>query len=146
MKSSHMTPKALPSEQGPGEAREGLKGQEARLRKILLKYALLLGGCLLYLQAVLLTGLSLPCYFHLLTGLLCPGCGITRMLTALLQGDLAAAWQANGAVLAALPLLLALIIYDEAQYVRARPAHVPDWLLWLLLAYFGVFGVVRNLV
>lgn len=121
-------------------------GQGARLRKVLLKYALLSGGCLLYLQAILLTGLSVPCYFRLLTGLRCPGCGITHMLMALLQGDLAEAWQANGAVLAGLPVFLALIIYNEAQYVRARPVHVPNWLLRLLLAYLGVFGVVRNLV
>jgi hypothetical protein len=33
----------------------------------------------------------LPCYFHLLTGLDCIGCGTTRMLYALLHVDLAAA-------------------------------------------------------
>jgi len=124
--------------------RAGCDSRGARLRKVLLKYAFLLGGGWLYLQAVLLTGLSVPCYFHLLTGLSCPGCGITRMLMALLQGNLAGAWQANGAVLAALPVLIALIVYDEAQYVRARKAHVPDWLLWLLLVYFAAFGVMRN--
>ncbi|WP_433263090.1 DUF2752 domain-containing protein [Actinosynnema sp. CS-041913] len=47
-----------------------------------------------------------PCPLFALTGIQCPACGSTRMVHALLHGDLAAAWQFNAVMLVAgLPLL-----------------------------------------
>ena len=34
----------------------------------------------------------LPCIFHSLTDLICPGCGMTRACIALVQGKFGAAW------------------------------------------------------
>lgn len=46
------------------------------------------------------------CPFNWLTGLDCPACGSTRMVHALLHGDLVAAWHFNPVMLVAgLPLL-----------------------------------------
>lgn len=62
--------------------------------------------------AWLLCGGLLPCPFHWLTGLPCPGCGAARSLRALLAGDVARAFCVNpvGIVLAvglaAVPLWL----------------------------------------
>lgn len=52
------------------------------------------------LLAMLIAGrLELPdmplCWFHLLTGLPCPGCGLTRSVCAIGRGDFAVAWQCN---------------------------------------------------
>ena len=55
------------------------------------------------------TGLWLPCPFHALTGLECPGCGVTRMCLALLRLDFAGAWAANPGLLLLSPLILALV-------------------------------------
>ena len=46
------------------------------------------------------------CPFFEATGLLCPGCGGTRALAALLRGDFAGAWRLNGLVVALLPYSL----------------------------------------
>ncbi|WP_309117234.1 DUF2752 domain-containing protein [Saccharothrix sp.] len=47
-----------------------------------------------------------PCPLFALTGIQCPACGSTRMVHALLHGDLASAWQLNAVMLVAgLPLL-----------------------------------------
>ena len=64
------------------------------------------------------TGLWLPCPFHALTGLECPGCGVTRMCLALLRLDFAAAWAANPGLLLLSPLILALVGWQAMDYVR----------------------------
>lgn len=50
------------------------------------------------------------CPWNWSTGLLCPGCGGTRMAYDLLHGDLAAAFHDNAALLVAAPFLLALYL------------------------------------
>ena len=57
------------------------------------------------LLAAVWRSLALPvprCLFHLWTGIPCPGCGSTRMVDAVLAGDLAAAAAFNPLVLAGL--------------------------------------------
>jgi hypothetical protein len=39
-----------------------------------------------------LHAISPPCLFHLLTGMDCPGCGMTRAFLRLAHGDIAGAW------------------------------------------------------
>lgn len=45
------------------------------------------------------------CWLQQMTGLQCPGCGATRAVHALLNGEFARAWHLNALVVAALPLL-----------------------------------------
>ena len=52
-----------------------------------------------YTALILVIGRGLYCPVWKLTGLLCPGCGVTRMCLALLRLDVAAAWRANAALL-----------------------------------------------
>ncbi|WP_313580862.1 DUF2752 domain-containing protein [Lacrimispora sp.] len=57
-------------------------------------------------------GLGLPCLFHSLTGLYCPGCGGTRAVRSLLRGDLRMSFQYHPLVLyAVLILFLELILW-----------------------------------
>jgi hypothetical protein len=87
-----------------------------------------------------------PCVFHAVTGLHCPGCGLTRMLHALVHGDVARAWSMNPLAMVALPLLAAML----AQWWLARPL-LPSWLsrfahdgrAWIVALI--AFGVLRNL-
>lgn len=45
--------------------------------------------------ALVRRGIGIPCLFHALTRLRCPGCGISRALAALLQGDFCAFFAHN---------------------------------------------------
>ncbi|MFF9213699.1 MULTISPECIES: DUF2752 domain-containing protein [unclassified Streptomyces] len=60
------------------------------------------------------------CPFRLLTGLLCPACGGTRMVYDLMHGHLAAAWLDNRALLLASPLALGLLARWAVEGVRGR--------------------------
>ncbi|HEY5803667.1 MAG TPA: DUF2752 domain-containing protein [Lysobacter sp.] len=85
-----------------------------------------------------------PCLFHLITGLYCPGCGVTRALHALSHGDPGGAWAMNPLLL---PGLLALLAVAWHQGVHALPGAIArrlfDGRLWI--AVLLAFGVLRNL-
>jgi hypothetical protein len=60
------------------------------------------------------------CNMKRLTGLECPGCGLTRCFISLAHGDVAAAWQLNPAGLLVFALVAAQIPYRAAQIWRLR--------------------------
>ena len=86
------------------------------------------------------------CVFHHMTGLDCPGCGSLRGLHALLHGDFAAALHFNAFLVLSLPLWTGLGLWFAVGKWRAEPAAKfhPAW-LWVYLAAFMAFGILRNL-
>jgi hypothetical protein len=87
------------------------------------------------------------CPFNWLTGLNCPGCGATRMVHALLHGDVVAAFHYN-AVLLALGVPLAVWLF--ARWTRGKwtgeQRSVPKPVGVAVLVVAAVWGVGRNLV
>lgn len=119
-----------------------------RLKRLLLLAGLILGIGLAYAVFVRLSGLSIPCPFHAVTGLLCPGCGVTRMCLALLTLDFAAAWQANPVLLLLLPVLAALLLRQAVRYVktgRSTLSRGESALVWGMAAVLLLWGIARNL-
>lgn len=86
------------------------------------------------------------CAFHQITGLDCPGCGGLRAMHALLHGHVEAAVRFNLLLVLSIPLLAALAV----RYFWRRNAGLPGlampvlW-LWIYLAAWLAFGVMRNL-
>ncbi len=87
------------------------------------------------------------CQFHRLTGLNCPGCGMTRALHALLHGNFSAAWRDNALLLGGAGVLAVRGVWYGWQKVPARAGakFFPKIFLWLLLAIVLTFTVLRNL-
>jgi hypothetical protein len=74
------------------------------------------------------------CLLRALTGLPCPGCGITTSLLALGRGDLVGSWSANPAGLAVAALLIGQsAIAVDALRLNTDPASRArsHWLAWL---------------
>ncbi len=103
------------------------------------------------------TGIGLGCPFRWVTGWQCPLCGSTRMGSALLHGDLAAAFAFNPAVLVGLVVLGILGVLWSVEVlggpkvrppdrlaVRLRRVHPTRWLLGGLAAAV-LYTVIRNL-
>ena len=95
------------------------------------------------------TGFGIPCVFHLVTGLQCPGCGITRMAVNLLKLDFAAAFSCNRAVFVMLPALAYLLCAKLYRYIRygktAEPKH-ETMMEIMMIAVLVVFGILRNII
>ena len=87
---------------------------------------------------------GLPCPFRLLTGLQCPGCGVTTLLLCLLHADWQGAWAANPFLLATSPLLGAILWrfwWKDSRPGRAWQILAIGYIIALLL-----WGIVRNIV
>lgn len=83
------------------------------------------------------------CPYRALTGLPCPGCGLTRALHALLHGDPGTAFAFNPLLFVALPLLLGFAA-APALVGTARAATWRTAIAWILLALTLGFWVWRN--
>lgn len=87
--------------------------------------------------------LTPPCPYKFLTGLACPGCGLTRCIHAVLHGEVALAFRFNPWIFVALPAAAAFAVLPrltgEARATRLRTA-----LAWVMLAVTLIFWVWRN--
>ena len=86
------------------------------------------------------------CLVHRLTGLDCPGCGATRAVHALLDGDLPLALRNNVLIVVALPIAGAGLVLWAVRRVQGRVLGPPPPAVLVTLAVLAlVFAVLRNL-
>jgi uncharacterized protein DUF2752 len=116
-----------------------------------------LGALALVLLAAALPsqGAGVPiCLFRYMTGLPCPGCGLTRSFSCILHGDFSHSYDFHpfGCVLLPLFIMIAATVFMPKSFriqleelVRARQSHLRH--IYLTLIYgFIAFGVVRMAV
>jgi hypothetical protein len=87
------------------------------------------------------------CQFHRLTGLNCPGCGMTRALYALLHGDFLTALRDNALFVLALAAMTVRGAWFGWNKIHGRTNKdfIQAKFLCLLLFLALVFAVLRNL-
>ncbi len=66
------------------------------------------------------------CWFKNITGIGCPGCGLTRCFICLAHGKLVQAWHFNPAGLVFFPVVVAQVPYRALQIWRIRHNR-PQW-------------------
>ena len=120
---------------------------KARLIRVVKRYVILLTIGILYFVFISLTDMGIPCVFRLVTGLQCPGCGISRMLASLIRLDFAAAFRYNPVILLTSPILLFAFIRSDIDYIRTGKSYIERYrFLWIAeLVILLAFGVIRNL-
>ena len=92
---------------------------------------------------------GLPCLFHLLTGLYCPGCGGTRAVKYLLQGQILKSIQYH-------PLVVYVAVVaagGAASHLLARILHRPglkmskyDWYVYIGIGVIVVNWIFKNIL
>ncbi len=110
--------------------------------------AVLFLGCA-YAFWLRMTGLGIPCVFHLVTGWKCPGCGISHMLLSLMRLDFGAAFGYNAVLLCVSPFLLVLSGLWICRYIRYGRSGTSRFERILEIALAGVlvaWGIVRNVI
>ena len=123
------------------------KEETKRLYSVASKTGLVLCVGIAYAIFVRFTGWGIPCLFSMVTGIQCPGCGISRMFLALLELDIAAAAKYNLLVLCFLPFGLVLFVYKSWQYVKRGETEMcmaEKIFYCIALVLCIAFSVLRN--
>lgn len=118
-----------------------------RLIKVIRNALILLGIGALYALFFHLTGIGIPCIFNRITGLRCPGCGVTRMCLSLLRLDFKGAFGFNQAVFCLSPIIAFIIgrlIYLYIRYGKKQD-RLTNILSYCCIAVLTVFGIARNI-
>jgi len=87
------------------------------------------------------------CPIHEHFGVLCPGCGGTHALLALLHGHVAEAWHLNALLVSLLPFAIGLAIECYRRAVSAGDfvwPKIPAAIAYVLLAAGCAFTILRN--
>lgn len=90
----------------------------------------------------------IPCPFHFITHLYCPGCGITRMLFSILKGEFYQAFRYNPLLFTFFPGMVVLFIdYIISTFKKKRSilTKIPNSVWYVLIVILIVFGILRNI-
>ena len=102
---------------------------------------------IIYYMIVRQTGYAIPCMFRKITGLKCPGCGVTTMCMCIGRHDFKGAYNANQFLFVTGPLLLLDLIYLTLRTNRKNKfVKVNHFLEILYMVALMIFGVARNLI
>lgn len=102
-----------------------------------------IGGVVTYL--FLNNILKIPCFFHLVTGYYCPGCGITRMVISLFKFEFIQAFRYNPLLFLLLPLAVIYFGICWWRWLHNKQMYkVPNFIWIFLLIVVLLFGLLRN--
>src|SRR5687768_6382793 len=105
------------------------------------------GAIFLFIFDPARSGFFPRCPFRAVTGFACPGCGSTRGLYCLLQGDVVAAFNFNPLLILSLPFLFYALLRYTIAALRGRPIawkQVNPRYIWVLVAAILSFWLFRN--
>ena len=100
----------------------------------------------LYYKIYNIYHIGIPCIFYKLTGLYCPGCGITRAFFSLMQLDFKRAIHNNLLIIIVVPFLLYYLIIKLKNWITFKKIDniYPNFLWYILVAITIIFGILRN--
>lgn len=84
------------------------------------------------------------CPFYKITNLYCPGCGITRMILSIIQGDFYQAFRYNPLLFLLIPVFVFLGINHIFHYKFLSKRRQEKFYI-ILVVLLLLFGILRNI-
>lgn len=100
---------------------------------------------LIYAVLIISFDIGIPCVFYEITGLYCPGCGITRLCLSLFEGDVYQAFRYNPIIFIDLPILFILFVLNIFFKKNKNIKKITDVIIIFLATITIIFGVIRNI-
>ena len=119
-----------------------------RLKRVIGILLIIISALIAYALFCYLTKTGIPCIFNLITGLKCPGCGITRMFLSILKLEFPKAFSFNPVIFVMLPVFF--IIFVRVIYVYLKEGHLDpgkrfNHIIYIIIAILIIFGILRNI-
>ena len=118
------------------------------LKNRIIKVTLFILLGVLYLLVVNALGYGIPCVFHLVTGLFCPGCGVTRMLVAMIHLDFKEAFWSNQALFVLQPVIYYFVlkqIYFSITQGKASYSKLERFFIYFSIVLLLLYAIYRNI-
>ena len=120
-----------------------------RIRNVALLYSAIAMIGILYYVIFRKWHLGLPCILNSLTGLSCPGCGLTRAIVAISRGDFLTALSLNCLIYLYIAYGIWFVSTATVRYIKGKQDPLifgPNFVHISILALAAVFGIVRNII
>lgn len=120
-----------------------------RFQKVIVQLIVLLFSGIGYYIFYQKTGIGIPCLFHSVTGLYCPGCGITRVITYTVQGQFLTAMSYNHALFFLLPVLAVLFLSMMISYIKTgnkKLSSLQTFILCLIIIVLCSYALIKNIL
>jgi len=92
--------------------------------------------------------ITVPCAFHEITGLYCPGCGVTRMFLSIAELNFYQAFRYNPFVFVLLIIYLNYKLYYLIIWLfdrNKKQKKIPELIIYIILIVAILFGILRNI-
>lgn len=119
---------------------------------MLKKVKILIGILIIFILILLLMwnfNIRIPCIFYELSGLYCPGCGMTRATLSLLQLDFYQAIRFNIFSIIVIPFIAFYTIVEIYSYIANKSNFIDKKIpaiIWVIfIGLLLLYGVLRNI-
>lgn len=105
--------------------------------------------CIFFIVILYSSGLYIPCPIHLITGLHCPGCGITRCIVSIIKLEFYQAFRYNPLIFILLPFLISYVLYKIYIWILYKEDRLTnklsDYPMYILIVILISYGILRNI-
>lgn len=105
----------------------------------------ILSAGILYYIFISVTGKTIPCLFRSITGLKCPGCGITTLCRYLIKFRVVDAVKCNIGLTLLFPFICHVIAIETYNFVNCKQS-VKNYEAVAIIIMLLIWGVIRNIV
>ena len=120
-----------------------------RLYKTLKPIFLILLLGIVYVVLIYTTDFRILCPFRYVTGLDCPGCGVSRVILSYLKLDFKTAFYTNPVITVILPILFVDFIYYKYHYVvhdnKKDFNKLENIVLYIMIGALILYAVIKNI-
>lgn len=100
-----------------------------------------------YLAVVLKTEQGIPCIFYKVTGLKCPGCGMTHAMVEIWKGNYKEALQYNALSITVFPLECLYLLYRFISELNKEEFHIWEYAVLIALLFITIgYAWIRNII